>query len=216
MKRGTITIEQRSESSNYTSKVESIAKRLTNKNKHRVVKFSPTMEINIFNPILDPETKKSLYYTRHDIWLFQKRVDLAIALRSQTKSAKRMQIRMQTNRAYHDYLKQDNVETAERYHKHAGSASSVKFSSNTAIGSFEPIVDPETKKSPYYTRDDLSLFRKRAKIDATLRRQIKDTKETQIKINHLTKQKNFASPKRVLKRGSLASGTQKIVKRQRF
>jgi hypothetical protein len=82
--------------------------------KIRHVKFADEVEVRIIDPITDPEVKKALHYTREDIWIFQKRLQIEVALRRQIKNAKALQLKMKGNKLYIDYLERKNTNGAKR------------------------------------------------------------------------------------------------------
>jgi hypothetical protein len=94
-----------------------------NNNKRRV-KFAATIEVHMIDPITDPALKKALYYTREDIWIFQKRLQIEVALRRQIKNAKALQLKMKENKLYMDYLKRGkNTNDTKRPLQEVGLAS---------------------------------------------------------------------------------------------
>eukprot|EP00545_Synedropsis_sp_CCMP1620_P014555 CAMPEP_0119003666 /NCGR_PEP_ID=MMETSP1176-20130426/697_1 /TAXON_ID=265551 /ORGANISM="Synedropsis recta cf, Strain CCMP1620" /LENGTH=149 /DNA_ID=CAMNT_0006955283 /DNA_START=73 /DNA_END=522 /DNA_ORIENTATION=+ len=73
----------------------------TTKNKNeKLVKFSSKVEVRLIDRIVDPEIKKALFYNRQDIWIFRKRLEVAITLRRQIRSALELQSKMKEDQVF--------------------------------------------------------------------------------------------------------------------
>lgn len=99
-----------------TTERATASEQITTNKKRKLVTFSTEVEVRLIDRVVDPEIKKTLYYTAEDIWIFENKLQVTIALGSLIKSSKELQCKMNEDQVYLDqHLEhQEYVESAGR------------------------------------------------------------------------------------------------------
>jgi hypothetical protein len=78
------------------------------------VRFADEDEINILQPV-DPELKSTLYYSREELSLIQRRFQVALVLRRQAQRLNEFKQALKDNQIYINHLREDRATTKRSF-----------------------------------------------------------------------------------------------------
>jgi len=78
------------------------------------VRFADEDEINILQPV-DPELKSTLYYSKEELSLIQKRFQVALILRRQAQRLNEFKQALKDNQIYINHLREDRATTKRSF-----------------------------------------------------------------------------------------------------